>query len=153
MRHFHIGSELLAFVAANAKGVKIELNPLRPHRLWDLANDVFLQHDLNIYNFIIEINRQLKEKDLELQAADEIDFSCITDGDFPIEEMPRRLAQFHRHGIGDRDLHADVPVAADRQRLLACQQFAATGRDDGLVRDDAAAATTGFSAWSTTATR
>ncbi len=88
MRHFNIGSELLQFVATNTKGVKMELNPLRPKTLHDLVDNVFLQHDLNIYNFIIEFNRQLNEKDLELQPNDELDFSAITDGDFPIEEMP-----------------------------------------------------------------
>jgi hypothetical protein len=45
MRHFHIGSELLQFVATNTKGVKMELNPLRPRKLRDLVDNVFLQHD------------------------------------------------------------------------------------------------------------
>jgi hypothetical protein len=44
-------------VAANTRGVKMELNSLRPNNLRDLIDDVFLDHDLNIYNFIIEINR------------------------------------------------------------------------------------------------
>ena len=57
MRHFHVGSELLQFVATNTKGVKVELHPLRPKRLRDLVDDVFLQHDLNVYNFIIQLNR------------------------------------------------------------------------------------------------
>ena len=88
MRHFHVGSELLQFVATNTKGVKLELHPLRPKRLRDLVDDVFLQHDLNVYNFIIQINRQLNEQDAELQPIDELDFSCLTDGDFPMEDMP-----------------------------------------------------------------
>lgn len=88
LRHFHIGSELLEFVATNSRGVKMRLNPLRPNRLWDLTDDVFLKHDLNIYNFIIEINRQLNEQELELQPVDDLDFTCITDSDFPIEPLP-----------------------------------------------------------------
>lgn len=94
MRHFHIGTELLQFIAKNAKGVKMEFVGLRPERLRDLVKDVFLQHDLNIYNFIIEINRQLNEQELELQPAGELDFSCLTDGEFPIEDMPRGWFNF-----------------------------------------------------------
>lgn len=94
MRHFHIGSELLQFVAMNTKGVQMELNQLRPQKLRDLTDNVFLQHDLNIYNFIIEINRQLNEQDLDLQPIEELDFSAITDGDFPIEEMPHSWHNF-----------------------------------------------------------
>jgi hypothetical protein len=111
MRHFHIGSELLQFVAANAKGVKMELNPLRPERLKDLVNDVFLQHDLNIYNFIIGINRQLNEKNLALQPIEELDFGCITDGDFHIEEMPRGWFNFI-------DLESAIEIYTPMYQLL-----------------------------------
>ena len=87
MRHFHIGTELLQFVAANTKGVRMQFVGLRPEALKDLVHDVFLQHDLNIYNFIIEYNRQLNEQGLELEPVEQLDFSCLTDGDFPIKEM------------------------------------------------------------------
>ena len=117
LRHFHIGSELLEFVATNAKGVKMELRPLRPGKIWDLADDVFLKHDLNIYNFIIEMNRQLKEQNLDLQPKGELDFSCLTDGDFPIEEMPHGWFNFidsesaiERHGKApSRDGRSQTP--------------------------------------------
>ena len=88
MRHFNIGSELLQFVAVNTQGVEMELNPLRPKKLHDLVDSVFLQHDLNIYNFIIEINRQLNEEERELRPKTQLDFSMISEGDFAIEEMP-----------------------------------------------------------------
>jgi hypothetical protein len=88
MRHFHIASEVLQFVATNTRGVEMELEGLSPKTLADLKNNVFLQHDLNVFNFIIEINRQLNEQGLELEPVDELDFQCITEGDFPIEEMP-----------------------------------------------------------------
>ncbi len=89
VRHFNIGSEILEFIAKNTQSVEMKLHPLRPKNLADLKDDVFLQHDLNIYNFIIEINRQLKEKNLEFTAREELDFSCISDhGEFEMEEMP-----------------------------------------------------------------
>lgn len=94
MRHFHMASELLAFVATNTRGVNMTLNPLRPERLIDLVDDVFLKHDLNIYNFIIEINRQLNEQNLDLVPNDPLNFDCITDGEFPIEAMPHGKMNF-----------------------------------------------------------
>lgn len=87
MRHFNIGSQLLEFVAINVKGIDMELNPLRPTKLADLKNNVFLDHDLNIYNFIIELNRQLKEKGVQLEPREQLDYSCIHD-DFGIEKLP-----------------------------------------------------------------
>lgn len=111
MRHFHIGSELLLFVAMNTKGVSMELNPLRPQKLHDLVDDVFLQHDLNIYNFIIEINRQLNERDLELLPNSPLDFSAITDGEFPIEEMPKGWLNFI-------DLEAAIEIYTPMYQLM-----------------------------------
>ncbi|MCE9565739.1 MAG: hypothetical protein K8U57_27255 [Planctomycetes bacterium] len=111
MRHFHIGTELLQFVAGNAKGVKMEFKGLRPEKLKDLVNNVFLDHDLNIYNFVIEINRQLHEQNRDLEPKDELDFSCITDGDFPIEEMPRGWFNFI-------DLEAAIEIYTPMYQLL-----------------------------------
>ena len=111
LRHFHIGSELLEFVATNTKGINMELNPLRPKTLHDLTDDVFLNHDLNIYNFIIEINRQLNEKELEFEPINELDFSCISDGDFPIEDMPDGWLNFI-------DLESAIEVYTPAYQLL-----------------------------------
>jgi hypothetical protein len=85
VRHFHIGSELLQFVAANVPGVEIPLMPLRPQRLEGLIDNVFLQHDLNIFNFVIRLNRELKEKGLEITRQTNLNFSMITDGPFDID--------------------------------------------------------------------
>ena len=91
LRHFHIGSELLHFVAANVPGVEIPLHPLRPRTLRDLIDNVFLQHDLNIYNFIIRLNREMKARGIELGRNGQLDFSAITDGPFDIDvnALPR----------------------------------------------------------------
>ena len=85
LRHFHIGSEILAFVAGNVPGVAIPLNPLRPRTLAGLIDDTFLKHDLNIYNFIIRLNRELKAKGITLERQERLDFSAITDGSFDID--------------------------------------------------------------------
>jgi hypothetical protein len=85
LRHFHIGSEILQFVAGNVPGVSIQLNPLRPRNLEGLIDDVFLKHDLNIYNFLIRLNREMKAKGLALTRQEHLDFDCITDGPFEID--------------------------------------------------------------------
>jgi hypothetical protein len=90
LRHFHIGSEVLAFLAANVRGVDVELSPLRPRRLSDVEEEMFLRHDLNLYNFVIRLNSQLREKGLEIQRAERANFDCITDGPFPMEPLPAR---------------------------------------------------------------
>jgi hypothetical protein len=86
LRHFHIGSEILEFVATNVPGVQIPLNPLRPRVIADLADDVFLKHDLNIYNFLIRLNREMKAKGIQLGKQERLNFNCITDGKFQIDE-------------------------------------------------------------------
>jgi hypothetical protein len=86
LRHFHIGTEILQFVATNVPGIEIPLNPLRPHNLADLQDDVFLKHDLNIYNFLIRLNREMKAKGITLSKQAEPNFDSITDGPFTIDE-------------------------------------------------------------------
>lgn len=85
LRHFNIGTELLQFVADNIDGVRIDsTSPLRPKALRDLLDDTFLIHDLNIYNFIAELNEQLRQKNRDITAPSQLDFSAITDGEFDL---------------------------------------------------------------------
>ena len=56
-------------MATNVPGIEIPLNPLRPTNLKDLVDDVFLKHDLNIFNFLIRLNRELKTKGVALYQA------------------------------------------------------------------------------------
>lgn len=86
LRHFWIGSENLAFLSANIKGGNIPLNPLTPRDLPDLVDDLFIQHDLNLFNFISRLNLALNQQGLsEIVPNDELDFSMISDdGQFPI---------------------------------------------------------------------
>ncbi len=85
MRHFHIGTEIIAFIKANSGVTDIETVPLRPRVLKDLENNVFLQHDLNVYNFIIQLNIGLRAQNRDLAPVAKPDFSMITDGPFDIE--------------------------------------------------------------------
>jgi hypothetical protein len=87
MRHFHIGSEVLQFILDNS-GVKVPMKPLAPSRIADVKDHMFLQHDINLYNFIIRLNQALRKEGRTLQPAAEIDFSAITDGPFEILDLP-----------------------------------------------------------------
>src|ERR1700752_315410 len=96
LRHFHIGSEILAFVPSNVPGITIPLSPLRPRDLTGLIDNTFLRHDLNIYNFIIRLNREMKAHGISLSRQDTLEFSAITDGPFDIdaESLPRGRFNF-----------------------------------------------------------
>ena len=87
MRHFHIGSEVLEFIRDNS-GVDIPLLPLKPHRISDVQEHLFLQHDINLYNFIIRLNQALQNQNKSLQPLKSINFDAITDGPFDFEDLP-----------------------------------------------------------------
>lgn len=86
LRHFWIGSENLAFLNANVRGGGVPMNPLTPKDLPDLRDDLFIKHDLNLFNFISRLNLKLRDAGIEeVQPNDELDFSMISEGGhFPI---------------------------------------------------------------------
>jgi hypothetical protein len=88
LRHFTLATELLAFIKANAGPVTIDSWPLRPTRLADLRDNVFLQHDLNIYNFIIQLNASLRAQGRDLAPVERPDFSMISDDPIVLEPLP-----------------------------------------------------------------
>lgn len=91
LRHLHLGAEILQFLGQNVPGVIIPpLNDMRLRNLDALKDDAFLKHDLNVFNFVIYLNRQLREQQRELESPPLINFSAITDGPLPIEPMPDR---------------------------------------------------------------
>ncbi len=71
LRHFHLGSQVLGFIADNA-GVDIERRPLKPKSLSELANNMFIEHDINLFNFVIELNQALEAKRMSLPTAIEL---------------------------------------------------------------------------------
>lgn len=91
-RHFHIGSQILKFLGDNIENVSIKSHPLSPQKIEDFRDNVFVQHDLNIYNFIIQVNEHLKENNTDIKTLDlkKIDFSAIKEFDSKIEELPNK---------------------------------------------------------------
>lgn len=94
LRHFYLGSEILQFIRDNVNGVEIEMNPLKPTNLEPVKNDLFLIHDLNLYNFVINLNREIRVKQIEITKQEQLNFDAITATPLPIEQMPRRWTNF-----------------------------------------------------------
>jgi hypothetical protein len=90
VRHFSIGSQILKFLSDNIAGIDIKSHPLHPRTIEDLRDNVFIQHDLNIYNFIIQVNAQLgaSGRKIEPVKLENINFSAIQDVNDQIVEMP-----------------------------------------------------------------
>jgi hypothetical protein len=94
LRHFHMGSEILDFIARNVPGTNVPLRPLKPKNLLDLRDDLFLKHDLNLFNFVINVNRELRAQQRQIERPPALDFRGISDGQFGIEPMPDRWHNF-----------------------------------------------------------
>ncbi len=95
-RHFHIGSQILSFLNMNLAGGTLQGRPLYPQIISDFGKNTFVQHDLNIYNFIIQLNTYLLEnkKSIGFIESDNINFSAIQDFDGQIEELPNKWHNF-----------------------------------------------------------
>ena len=94
LRHFCIGSQVLGFIAANAPA-KVPTNPLTPEQIADVAPDMYLVHDLNLYNFIINLNTALRAQGLQLERVEAPDLSMVMQPDhLRIEDMPSRRRNF-----------------------------------------------------------
>ena len=89
LRHMHIGTQILQFITANVKDIEIKTTrPLRPTNLEGLIENTFTIHDLNLFNFIIELNRQLREQARRIEPVEQIDFSAITPESIVLEKLP-----------------------------------------------------------------
>jgi len=89
-RHFHVGTEILQFIAGNIPNLEIVGNPLKPKDFKDVKDDLFLNHDLNLYNFVISLNSQLKEKDITISPPEKINLDMITEDQFDHIEFPNK---------------------------------------------------------------
>lgn len=89
-RHFHVGSEIMEFIAKNIENIEISTSPLKPYDFEDIKDDLFLKHDLNLYNFVIKLNKKLKEKNISIAGKKPLDLSMITVDQFNHIEFPNK---------------------------------------------------------------
>jgi hypothetical protein len=95
LRHFYLGSEVLRFIKDNVDGAEdIPMNPLKPLAVADVKDNLFLEHDLNLYNFIINLNNAISEKGLKIVQKEEPDFSAISEGELPFAEFRDKWTNF-----------------------------------------------------------
>jgi hypothetical protein len=89
-RHFHIGSQILRFLNDNLAEGTLTSRPLKPRTVDDFKTNMFVQHDLNIYNFIIELNLYLQQnhKTIDAIPLEKVDFSAIYDFEAEIQPLP-----------------------------------------------------------------
>lgn len=89
-RHFHTGSEIVEFVSKNIDGVETKSVPLKPFDFEDVKDDLFLNHDLNLYNFIINLNKEMTEKGIQIKEQEKVDLSMISTDGFNIMDFPNK---------------------------------------------------------------
>lgn len=89
LRHFHLGSQILQFIATNAP-VQVPTNALRPMKIADVREELFLVHDLNLYNFVINLNQALHANGRQLEPVACPDLSMIRQPELRLEDMPAR---------------------------------------------------------------
>lgn len=95
LRHFYLGSEVLRFIKDNVDGTDdIPMNPLKPTNLEAVKDNLFLEHDLNLYNFIIRLNKAIKEKGVKVQPVEKPNFDALSTGPLPFESFPNRWTNF-----------------------------------------------------------
>lgn len=80
LRHFHLGSQILRFIADNAApGFRPNLDAMSPRKPDDVRDLLFLKHDLNIYNFLIQLNAELDRRGAVVERKAVIDYSAISE--------------------------------------------------------------------------
>ncbi len=89
-RHFHVGTEILQFIGGNIKGVELKGHPLKPKDFKAVKDDLFLQHDLNLYNFVINLNKQLQEKEINIEQPKRLSLDMITEDQFDHIQFPNK---------------------------------------------------------------
>jgi len=90
LRHFHLGAEILAFIADNATpGFRPRLEPMQPLKIDDIRDAMFVKHDLNIFNFLIALNAELAARGTSIARRETIDFGAISDA-LPAISVPPR---------------------------------------------------------------
>jgi hypothetical protein len=95
LRHFYLGSEVLRFLKDNVKGAdEIPMNPLKPIAVKDIKKNMFLEHDLNLYNFIINLNKAIEEKRSSIEKVENPNFNAISTTPIPFENFRDKWTNF-----------------------------------------------------------
>ena len=108
IRHFIVETQLINFVLRNAGDPDLPLCELEPHRLGDMGDRTVIRHDLNIYNFLIDLGESQKADVLRARRHAELDFSGLDVPDIDTEPARRRW------------LHLDIETALYLMNIPFC---------------------------------
>ena len=110
MRHFHLGSQILSFIGANAP-TPVPTKPLAPMEIDDIKDELFLKHDLNLFNFVIRLNTTLRSHGQHMGPVAEPDFGMLCDPPLQLAAMP--------HGrLNILDLQSAIEIYTPVYQLL-----------------------------------
>lgn len=93
IRHFLIETKLMNFVLQNAQDPALPRIGLEPVRLADMGDRTVIHHDLNIYNFVIDLGRSERACVLRARPHRELDFSGLDVPDIDTEPGRRRYLE------------------------------------------------------------
>jgi hypothetical protein len=95
VRHINLGSNIVNFLIDNGPDPSIEKSPLYPRTVNDLAENIFLEHDLILYNFVLDYNQaQQKNPDwLKLVKTRGLNYNSIQPITIDIDPSHRRWSQ------------------------------------------------------------
>lgn len=94
LRHFNLGSEILQFIKNNIEGIEIPMNPLKPTKVEDVKNNLFLDHDLNLYNFVIRLNKAMDTQKVQLKPLPKYNYDAISTSEFQFEKFRNSWTNF-----------------------------------------------------------
>jgi hypothetical protein len=95
VRHLNLGSNIVNFLIDNGPDRAIARSSLYPHTVDDLADNAFLDHDLILYNFVLDYSNAQKENPgwlAEVQSRG-LDYSSIRPIDLDIDVSQRKWTQ------------------------------------------------------------
>ncbi|MFZ9887219.1 MAG: DUF6999 family protein [Myxococcota bacterium] len=88
IRHFVIETNLLNFVAKNCGAPDVEEVTLKPIALKQMGNHAVIQHDINIYNLILDLGYSPTANVKHSRPLTQLDYSMLTVP--PIDTEPER---------------------------------------------------------------
>lgn len=95
VRHLNLGSNIVNFLIDNGPDLAIARSTLYPRTVNDLADNAFLEHDLILYNFVLDYSAaQVQNPDwLEDVHRRGLDYSSIRPVDLDIDVSNRKWTQ------------------------------------------------------------
>lgn len=90
IRHFVVETNLINFVAKNCGAEDVATTELKPDALAKMGDHTVMQHDINIYNLVLDLGESETADVLSRRPLEELDFSMLTVPEIDVEPERRR---------------------------------------------------------------